>query len=131
MGTWDLIGLGAGWPNIEYLLLPTLTSYNPSFPTPPNAMGNYLMALIALVLPTSHHSMGMASTSIDDLPIIDVNYFVTLANCNIVVQGLKNALILAASDVFWCMFLCCAPLSMSVMVHSLTLHVPPKPHLHF
>ena len=80
-------------------------------------MGNYLMVLIALISPTSHHSISMASTSINDLLIINVNYFVMLANCNVMVQGLKNVLVLAASDMFQPVFLghdkVVPPLSMS------------------
>ena len=52
-----------------------------------------------------HGSISIALTSINDLPIIDINYFATSANHNIAVQGLKNVLALAASDTFWPMFL--------------------------
>ena len=103
MGAQDLITLGTGWPNVEYLLLPAFS--NPGFPTPPNATGNYLTVTVALVSPTSHGSVSIALTSIDDPPVIDVNYFATPADRNVTVQGLKNALVLVASDAFRPVFL--------------------------
>ncbi|KAF8888750.1 hypothetical protein BD779DRAFT_1470039 [Infundibulicybe gibba] len=103
MGAKDLIALGDNWPNVEYLLLPAYN--NPGFPTAPNATGNYVTVLVALVSATSLGTVGISSTNINDPPIIDVNYFATKDDQQVAIQGLKNALAIAQSKSFKPIFL--------------------------
>ncbi|KAF8888759.1 hypothetical protein BD779DRAFT_1522326 [Infundibulicybe gibba] len=98
MNATELIALGANWPNVEYLLLPAYN--NPGFPNPPNATGNYVTVLCALVSPTSLGSVTISSTNINDPPVIDVNYLATATDQQVAVQGLKNAIAIAQSNAF-------------------------------
>jgi choline dehydrogenase len=103
MGANDLLALGSGWPNIEFLLLPAYN--NPGFPNPPNATGNYLTVLVALVSPTSMGSVTIRSTNINDPPVIDVNYLSTTDDQKVAIQGFKNAIAIAQSNAFKPVFL--------------------------
>jgi choline dehydrogenase len=103
MGANDLITLGSNWPNIEFLMLPAY--YNPAFPNPPNATGNYLTVIVALVSPTSMGNVTIGSTNINDPPIIDTSYLSTTDDQKVAIQGLKNAFAVAQSTAFEPVFL--------------------------
>lgn len=78
------------YPNIEFLVLPAYD--NPGFPNPPNATGNYITILAALVSPSSLGSVTISSTDINDQPVINVNYYDTTADQEIAVAALQDAL---------------------------------------
>lgn len=99
----ELLALGDGWPNVEFLVLPAYN--NPGFPNPPNATGNYITILAALVSPTSFGTVTINSTNIYDHPVIDVNYYATNDDQHIAVQGLLDAIAITESEPFSGIFL--------------------------